>query len=86
MKFISWLRSVFHLKPIIRCCIKGCNSKAEYSAGVGNWFGGGTIRPLCGKIECLETMKRVEITDEVTITPIGVSIYSLPHITAKFSS
>jgi len=79
------LFSIFHRKPVIRCCIRSCNSKAKYAAGIKRieeiqCMGSsvyGTIRPICDSEECLETMKRVEKTDQITLTPIGISIYSV---------
>ena len=80
MKFLS----IFRRKSVIRCCIRDCNSKAEYSAGVKRMISkcmgqsvSGTIRPLCGAKKCLNIMKRVEQTNQITLTPIGSSIYSV---------
>jgi len=71
-------------KPVIRCCLRDCNSRAKYSAGVKHMtmegLGSstlGTIRPICDSEKCLTTMKRVQQTDQITLTPIGSSIYSV---------
>ena len=78
------LPSFLHRKPVIPCCIRDCSSKAKYSAGVKHMTAEGlgtstlgTIRPICDSEKCLTTMKRVEQTDQIILTPIGSSIYSV---------
>jgi len=64
----------------IQCTLRDCGKRAKFAATVHLVSGDvtfGRARPICGSQECWDKMKAIERVEDLRLTPIGVSIFSV---------